>query len=372
MRSKIVRRIDGESGVFSFLTGLAPADLQSLMLAVYQARAARIDLAQVIATRRGKALFASSDVDARLFTRFDAHAFACARDFQAIDLAPVCPLGTTQGLGGIDQNNVLTGIRNAEVLGDSTPGLALECALRRKNPADRKNVIRLAATHRVIRLQPFDTSGFTPHFRLFALASAGRDRGSHRFEMESLSEHIRFYLNFFRALNADGFSFGSTLVEISDVGMTRAILEKAGVAEELREVIRAHRPQLSDRFLRDRSINLPEPFADPASQLEELRHRHGVDDRRLAAVKAEVFDPLATEFPDATFQFNLARLEGIGYYTGLALRISPAGPDGMRFPIVDGGFVDWTARLLQDKKERLLTSGIGSEFACRSFVKAPR
>jgi hypothetical protein len=370
MRSKIVRRIDGESGVFSFLTGLAPADLQSLMLAVYQARASKIDLAQIIAKRRGKALFASSDVDARLFTRFDAHAFACAKDFEAIDLAPVCPLGTTQALGGIDQNNVLTAIRNAEVLGDSTPGLALECALRRKNPADRKTVIRLAATHRVVRLQPFDTSGFTPHFRLFALATAGRDRGSHGFEIESLREHIRFYLSFFRALNADGFSFETPLVEISDVAMTRAVLEKAGVADELREVIRAHRPQLSDRFLRDRYINPPEPSADPVSQLDELRDRHDVNDRRLVAVKTEVFDPLTKEFPDATFQFNLARLEGIGYYTGLSLRISPAAPDGIRFPIVDGGFVDWTSRLLQDKKERLLTSGIGSEFVCRSFLRA--
>ena len=35
-------------------------------------------------------------------------------------------------LGGIDQNNVLTTIRNAEVLGDSTPALALECARRRR------------------------------------------------------------------------------------------------------------------------------------------------------------------------------------------------------------------------------------------------
>jgi hypothetical protein len=356
MRSKIVRRIDGESGVFSFLTGLAPADLQSLMLAVYQARASQINLPQIVAKRRAKVLFATSDVDARLFTRFDAHAFACASDFEAIDLAPVCPLGTTQALGGIDQNNVLTAVRNAEVLGDSTPALALECAFRRKNPVDRKKMIRLAATHRVLRLQPFDTPGFTPHFRLFALATAGPDLGSHRFEIESLHEHIRFYLSFFRALNADGFSFETPLIEISDVAMTRMILEKLGVADELRDLIRAHRPQASDRFLRDRGISLPS-----ASEL---------NDRRLAVVKAEVCDPLAGEFPEATFRFNLARLEGIGYYTGLCLRISPVAPGGGRFPIVDGGFVDWTARLLQDRKERLLTSGIGSEFACRSFVNA--
>ena len=32
--------------------------------------------------------------------------------------------------------------------------------------------------------------------------------------------------------------------------------------------------------------------------------------------------------------------------------------------LVDGGFVDWTQRLLSDRKERLLISGIGTERLC--------
>ena len=78
-------------------------------------------------------------------------------------------------------------------------------------------------------------------------------------------------------------------------------------------------------------------------------------------------DPLQAEFPEAKFRFNLARLEGLGYYTGLCLRISPLAPDGGRYAIVDGGLTDWTARVLADRKERLLTSGIGSEFVCRRY-----
>jgi hypothetical protein len=34
--------------------------------------------------------------------------------------------------------------------------------------------------------------------------------------------------------------------------------------------------------------------------------------------------------------------------------------------IVDGGFADWTAGLLANRKERLLISGIGSEFVCKT------
>jgi hypothetical protein len=60
-------------------------------------------------------------------------------------------------------------------------------------------------------------------------------------------------------------------------------------------------------------------------------------------------------------------MEGLGYYCSFTLRISPQAPDGRRYPIVDGGFTDWTARLLGNRKERLLISGIGSEFVCKTY-----
>ncbi len=85
---------------------------------------------------------------------------------------------------------------------------------------------------------------------------------------------------------------------------------------------------------------------------------------RLARLKSGLLEALQVEFPEAQFRFNLARLEGLSYYKGFCLRISPEAPDGARYPVADGGFTDWTARLLQNKKERLLTSGIGTEFVC--------
>ena len=35
------------------------------------------------------------------------------------------------------------------------------------------------------------------------------------------------------------------------------------------------------------------------------------------------------------------------------------------YELVEGGFVDWSARLLGDRKERLLISGIGLELLAR-------
>ena len=75
-------------------------------------------------------------------------------------------------LGQIDQNNVASTIRGTEVLADPTAALALEAAVRRRaNPAE---TVRLCAVCRVLRLQPVpDVPGFTQHFALFALVTAG-------------------------------------------------------------------------------------------------------------------------------------------------------------------------------------------------------
>ena len=368
MSSKIVARVAADTGIPRLFPALsqeiALSDLQSLLMRVYQARTANFDESDVRRTAE-RDLVGASKVDARLFNRFDFTAFEVAREFEAIELSPVGPLGMNRVLGGIDQNNVVTTIRNAEVLGDPTTALALECWRRRKGNAHRggAEAIRLCCSQRLIRMQPFDEPGYSPHFRLFALVSAGRDTGSHAFEIQHLGEHIRFFLRLFAALNQQGFSFRQPLVEISDTTVVEALLHGAGIGlEELRQSVRAHVLGGSERFLADRGVRLPGGIEDPAGELPS-----GVPHFRLSRLKTELLEKLRVEFPDAQFRFNLARLEGLGYYRGLCLRISPTAPDGNRYPITDGGFTDWTARLLGNRKERLLATGVGSEFACVKY-----
>ena len=367
MPSKILARIASETGV-PRLAGilsqdLSSSDLQSLLIEVFHERASTFRAADLL-NAYGRTLLAPSRVNARLFNQFDQVAFGVASAFEALDLSPAAPLGLNHVLGQIDQNNVLTTIRNAEVLGDPTPVLALECARRRKDPKSRSaGVVRLCASARVTRLQPFHMPGYVPHFRLFALATAGRDTGSHAFEIEHLSEHVSFYLELCRTLNQAGFSLSSPLVEVSDTAVVQDLLSAAGLpVEAIRAAIRAHKPGESERFLAERGVKLPEAVQDPSKELPGVDARH-----RLARVKTDVFDALAPQFPEASFRFNLARLEGLSYYRGLCLRISPLAPDGNRYPAADGGFTDWTARLLEDRKERLLATGIGVEFACTRY-----
>jgi hypothetical protein len=367
MASKIVARIAAETGIprlFPALTeDIALSDLQSLLMDVYRARTVKSSESDL---RRGavRGLVGASKIDARLLHQFDKAAFQIAEEFEAIELSPVGPLGLNHVLGGIDQNNVLTTIRNAEVLGDPTTALALECWRRRAEGSRRGGeAVRLCCSQRLVRLQPFDEPGYSPHFRLFALVSAGRDTGSHAFEIQHLGDHIRFYLRLFAALNQQGFSFREPLVEISDTVVVEALLRASGVAaEELRLSVRAHVLGGSERFLTERGVRLPEAIEDPARELP-----HGTPSSRLMRLKSELIDKMRHEFPDAHFRFNLGRLEGLSYYHGLCLRISTVAPDGHRYPITDGGFTDWTARLLEDRKERLLATGIGSEFACVKY-----
>jgi hypothetical protein len=349
MPSRIAHRIERELGMVGLVDALASklsaSDLRSILMEVYLERAAGLKAAGIWAHAARDPLMAPSTVSARDLMVFDSVAFQAASAFVALDLSPVCPFSAASTLGGTSQNNVVTAIRNAEALGDPTIALALEAGHRRSSTG----VVRLCASHRVIRLQPFDVPGYSPHFRLFGLVTAGRDTGSLRFETAHLLEHVRVYLRIFRMLTAVGFALQSPLVEFADVNAIEAALAVAGVTrDEIRKSVRAHRLGGSECFLRERGI----------AALPDARHLQ---------LESNLIAPLREEFPEAQFHVNQQRLEGLGYYRSFTLRISAQAPDGSRYPIVDGGFTDWTARLLGNRKERLLISGIGSEFVCKTY-----
>ena len=121
--------------------------------------------------------------------------------------------------------------------------------------------------------------------------------------------------------------------------------------DKVRKSIAAHRLGGSERFFRELGIAIPPDAAHPL-------------------LESAVIEPLRPEFPEARFRVNQERLEGLGYYQSFTLRISPEAPDGNRYPVVDGGFTDWTARLRGNQKERLLISGIGSEFVCKTYRRS--
>ena len=59
----------------------------------------------------------------------------------------------------------------------------------------------------------------------------------------------------------------------------------------------------------------------------------------------------------------------MGYYTNFCFKITAKNKNKIKFPLVDGGFTDWTQKLISSKKERFLASGFGTELFCKNFKK---
>lgn len=318
MADGVLDRIARSAGVPELPDVLAeriPAtDLTPLLLHAYRRRSARRSPADLMAQREHDATVAPAEVDARDLNALDRLAFDAADQFQALELAPVCPLGTNAVLGDIHQNNVLATIRNSEVVADPTAVQALECARRRRLGESH---VRLCASHRVLRLQPFDVPGFTRHFRIFALASAGRAAPSYGFEVESVREHLAVYLRLFAALRAHGYRCDDIPVEVSDSRVAWAVLAQAGAdLAQIRSRVRAHAPSSADKLLDEHGVR-PLIVRDPSPDIARIGGRQLAGPARLlAAIYEHAFPPLADEFPTVEFVFDLTRAEGLDYYSG--------------------------------------------------------
>ena len=345
---------------------LPATDLASLLLHVFAARAEGLTPRKLLERFEALRAVQPNPNDPRVLDAICAEGFGAAAAFEAVELGPVLPLGTSHALGGVHQNNVLGAGRGMEVSADSSSALALEIARRRRAlPAGRRpEVTRLCAAQRVIRLQPLPDPRLLPHFRLFALASAGRDGPTAPFAVAAAREHLAAHLTCFRRLNQRGFALRSITAQVTDTEVVRWLLGRARLdLEAVRSEVRAHHFGGSAGFLAARGVKLPASAAE-ALAIPELPARLRA---RLARLESLVCYPLRAEHPDAEVAVDLTRLEGLGYYDGLALRVIATSARGERFPLADGGSLDWMARLLGDGKERMVASGFGPDLICSRF-----
>ncbi|GCE15453.1 hypothetical protein [Tengunoibacter tsumagoiensis] len=311
MDHSMLERLLREAGVPELLDvlveRLGPTDLQSLLLEVYRRRASTITPSQLLERYERDRFVRPSRATLEALTDFDRLIWSQLSDaYTAIELSPVCPLGTNAAIATVDQNKVLTTLRNTEVVADATNVLALECASRRRLlHTDRQNRerVRLCTSHRVVRGQAYKVEGALPHFRLLALCVAGRDEGSFRFETSTLLEQIGFYLRVLREASQFGYPAHHFRVAITD-------LEQG---------------------------------------------------RREQVLTEQVLSPLAANHSDILCELDPNRETGRGYYVGACFHIYATNLLGTEMELIDGGFTTWTQQLLSNAKERLLISGLGTE-----------
>lgn len=374
----IVKRIKKErtlSSMDGLLEGkIEPTNLQSLLLRVYENLVARIKAKDIVRQHRENRFVQPCSLSQREIINFDQLIYSVVpKIFFPIELSPVNPLGLNSVLSRISQKNILSTVRNIEVVADVTSALALKCArsrsLANNNNSGNSEEVHFCTSHRSIRLQQFENiPGFTSHFRVFGACSAGRDIGHEKFEAENLIRHISLYLDLLKEANQNGYFARDIVVYISDTRIIEALIECFKID---RQKIMINTQARGFTPFNDYGVKLPQMVSSTSELAEDIVRQYGLNRpiSFLGEIERKAISELRGKYPAETFCFDIERIAGIGYYENLCFKIVAKNKTGMIFPLADGGMTDWTKKLLASKKERLLTSGFGSELFCKNFKR---
>jgi len=287
-------------GAFEALNGLPATDLQTLLLTVARNRAARVKPPDLLRRWREDRFVQPASGDPRELAAVETQLWQLLpAEVDGVELSPLVPLGTSSALTPVSQNRIVTAMRSAEVLSDSTNALAIEAADRRLRLPSTGHV-HLAASHRQLRAQRYQ-DGMSAHFRLFALVSSGRDVGSFITQASMLTLHLAYWQRVLAAI-----------LPSARPQLRYTIFDSPGMRERINDTVL---PALANG--RDVSGAVP---------VVEERDRE----------------------------------RGRGYYVDAALRIT-AGHGGHAIELGDGGFTTWTGQLMGNAKERCLVSCIATD-----------
>jgi hypothetical protein len=168
---------------------LSGSELTTVLLALAQARAAARRPADLLAQWTNDRFVAPCPVDARTLRRVELELFDAAAGYEAVELSPLAPLGSSSVLAPVSQKRVVSTLRSTEVVADPTNVLALLAAERLRR--DPRAAPRLAAAQRCVRAQAVpDRPGFQAHFAVFCLAAAAHERASHGCVEQAVVEQV--------------------------------------------------------------------------------------------------------------------------------------------------------------------------------------
>jgi hypothetical protein len=297
---KIIAQRTGNENLINILADeLSGTDLNSLLLEVFARRAQQLTAPALLKQYEQNRFVQPAETDFIHLLERSLQTLKCLsrHHFKPLQVSPLSQLGTCSVVATVDQDKVVSALRNCEVLSDATNALAMHiCNQKKKQKSnDAGTHIKYCTTQRHVRSQPFQIKGFSPHFTIGCLVSSGTDTGNYAFEKKAIAEH-------FAALH-------DVLTTVFKTGTVRFRLQQR-------------------------------------------------------ADYAEAFIPAILEYLHSQLPvLEVTRDENCGsnnYYKGLQFKavITLQQRD---FEIADGGLVNWTQQLLNNKKERFFISGFGLE-----------
>ncbi|APR85178.1 Hypothetical protein A7982_10527 [Minicystis rosea] len=215
--------------------GLPATDVWSLLLDVLAQRALQRTPADLLRQWERDGFTQPAYIDQRTLVALDGHLLAAAAAFEAVELSPLAPLGACSVVGLASQNKIVSALRGTEVVSDPTNVLALECAKRLRRDPSRE--VRLATCHRCVRAQEIPKlPGYAPHFRIFCLVTAGREKKDHAFLVDTLVEHIDTQLAALDRLEQHGYAFPDRSVKILATSTRASLGDRIAAAVSAKQV----------------------------------------------------------------------------------------------------------------------------------------
>lgn len=300
---KILERIGRPEELSLLANGLSGSELNSLLLELFELKTNAITPPQLLNLYQQNRLVKPADLPVLEIKQMELDVLRILADhgFDPIELSPVTQSGSCSVVGPANQKKILTALRGTEVLADSTNAIALHASDLKQKQQGHLPTLKFANIQRQMRTQTITVKGFTPHFRVGCLACCGVAEGQFNFEKSSLNEHLRV--------------------------MDYLFINYYKV------------DQVSFRLLTRRGY--PDGFVEA------------------------IADYIKSENPDMQLSIDKTRQQKENnYYKGSQHKVD-INLNGRTYEIGDGGFVDWTQKLLQNKKERMLSTGFGFDFMYR-------
>lgn len=281
------------------LERLSPSASTPLLLALARAQASRRRPADLLEQLRSDAFVTPAVVDQREAHALDGLAFEATREYEAILLSPVAPLGSCSVVAPTSQDRTLSANRGTEVVSDPTNVLALVAARRLTGYGGEgaaRAAVRLCTIHQVLRAQAVPPiPGYSRHFRMLALAEAGAAQPDHRLEVDAVCRAARAF-------------------------------------ERLLDLL----PRLGGRA------------TERHATVHVLPGQRALGDR------------LERSLAEAIPSFRLSRDEDLKpYYAGARLTLDAKSPSGDVLNIADVGLFDWMEKLTSNRTNRFVAAGFG-------------
>ena len=300
---KILERIGRPDELSVLANDLSGSELNSLLLELFELKTTSISAPQMLNLYQANRLVKPADLPTLEMKQMELDVLRLLADhgFDPVELSPVTQFGSCSVVGPVDQKKILTALRGTEVLADSTNAIALHVCDLKQKRQTHLPTLKFANIQRQMRTQSINVKGFTPHFRVGCIVSCGEADGQFNFEKRMLNEHLRIMEYLF-----------INYYKVDDVSF-------------------------------------------------RLLPRRGYPDGFLEAIA----DHIKTENPGMKLKIDsTSGQKENNYYKGSQHKVGIT-VKGRTYEIADGGFVDWTQKLLQNKKERMLSTGFGFDFMYR-------